>query len=94
LVAFLWDIGDECVGAIHESPVQENGTWAGRFVNRPYNFVADPRFAAESFWWDIGDKCVGAIHESPVQEKCNPKGLYPWKNGPFPVAAKPPARIS
>jgi hypothetical protein len=39
---FLWDIGDKCVGAIHESPVQENGGWAGRFVNRPYNFVADP----------------------------------------------------
>jgi uncharacterized membrane protein YfcA len=29
--------------AIHESPLPENGGWAGRFVNRPYNFVADLR---------------------------------------------------
>jgi hypothetical protein len=60
-------MGDKCVGAIQESPLHENGTWAGRFVNRPYNFVADPRFAAESFLGDIGDECVGAIHESPLQ---------------------------
>jgi hypothetical protein len=25
LVAFLWEIGDKCVGAIHESPLQEMG---------------------------------------------------------------------
>jgi hypothetical protein len=26
LVAFLWDIDEKCVGAIHESPLQEKGT--------------------------------------------------------------------
>jgi hypothetical protein len=35
---------NDFVRAIHESPVPENGRWAGRFVNRPYNFVADPIF--------------------------------------------------
>jgi hypothetical protein len=31
--------------AVREPPLPENGGWAGRFVNRPYNFVADPSAA-------------------------------------------------
>jgi hypothetical protein len=87
LGAFLWDIADKCVRAIHESPVPENGTWAGRFVNRPYNFVADLGFAAGSFWWDIGNECVGAIHESPVQEKGTWVGRF--VNRPYNFVADP-----
>jgi hypothetical protein len=52
--SFLGDIGDKCVGAIQESPVPENGTWAGRFVNRPYNFVADPWPPMPPFCFTLG----------------------------------------